>query len=330
MLLVSSCSNTKFLTGDQKLYTGHNKIEIVSDEKSKVVKHAGEIADEIAFIQPNNALMGKRVLPPVGLWYYNYRKPEEGEKGGLFYRTLKKEPLLLSHVNPEQRVLKIESELFGNGFLNSNASFKLDTAKNDPHKVKVSYTIEVEQPYLLNEIYNQPARDSVDVLINKFTEKLNLKSGDVFNMETIKSEKRTLASMLIEKGYYFFGPENIEIIADTTDIPHRINLLIRKRIDIEPFICRKYTINRVEVQVKQISGNENKELPNDTIQFDGVYITGRTDYLKPQTISRAILFRNGDLYSETKHQGTIPLLNNYGVFESVKIQFVVTDSIRHN
>jgi outer membrane protein assembly factor BamA len=328
MLLVASCSNTKFLTGDQKLYTGHNNIEIVSDEKSKVVKHAEGIAEEITFIQPNNALMGKRVLPPLGLWYYNYHKPDDGKRGGFLYRTFKKEPLLLSYVNPEQRVLKIESELFGNGFFNSNASYELDSARNNPRKVKISYTIEVEQPYLLNEILNQPALDSIDSLINLHTEKLNLKTGDVFNIETIKNEKRKLASMLIEDGYYFFGPENIEIIADTTDIPFRVNLLVRKRAGIEPYICRKYKINRVEVQVKQTAGNANPELPNDTILYDGVYITGRTDYLKPQTICRSILFRGGDLYSETKHKGTVPLLNNYGVFESVKMQFVITDSIQ--
>ncbi|GAB1452675.1 hypothetical protein MASR2M47_27310 [Draconibacterium sp.] len=291
MLLVASCSNTKFLTGDQKLYTGHNKIEIVSDEKSKVVKHAEGIAEEITFIQPNNALMGKRVLPPLGLWYYNYHKPDDGKRGGFLYRTFKKEPLLLSYVYPEQRILKIESELFGNGFFNSNASYELDSARNNPRKVKISYSIEVEQPYLLNEILNQPARDSIDSLINLYTEKLNLKTGDVFNLETIKNEKRKLASMLIEDGYYFFGPENIEIIADTTDIPFRVNLLVRKRAGIEPYICRKYKINGVEVQIKQTAGNASAELPNDTILYDGVYITGRTDYLKPQTICRSILFR---------------------------------------
>ena len=328
MLLAVSCSNTKFLTDDQQLYTGHKKIELVSEEKSKTLKHAYDIADEIAFIQPNNALMGKRVLLPIGLWYYNYRKPEEGKKGGLFYRTLKNEPLLLSYVNPEQRVLKIESELFGNGFFNSRATYEIDTAKNNPRKVKVSYIIDVEQPYLLNEIYFQPARDSIDTLINQYIGKLNLKTGDVFNIETIKNEKRNLASMLIEEGYYFFGPEDIEIIADTTDIPYRVNLLVRKRLEIKPYICRKYKINKVEVQVKQNSDKKYEALPNDTIQFDGVLITGRTDYLKPQTICRSILFRGGDLYSVTRHKGTIPLLNNYGIFESVKMQFVVSDSIQ--
>ena len=326
-ILLNACSNTKFLTGDQMLYNGRKKIHIVTDQKSKVVKPAEEIAAEVAYIEPNNALMGKRVLPPIGLWYYNYRKPDEGKKGGLFYRKLKEEPVLISNVNPEQRCLKIESDLFGNGFFNSNAWYSLDTARNAPRKAKISYFVEVDQPYLINEILNQPARDSIDTLINRFTGSLNLKTGDIFNLETIKAEKRKLASMLVEEGYYFFSPNNIEIIADTTDAPFSINLLVRKSQLIEPYICRKYTINRVEVHLQETPDNMNANQQPDTLIYDGVYITGQTGYLKPQTICRNILFREGDLYSETKHKGTIPLLNNYGVFEFVKMQFLVTDSI---
>ncbi len=328
-LLPSSCSNTKFLTGDEMLYVGRKKIEVTSNEKVKSSKSVEEIADGVTSFQPNNALMGKRVLPPFGLWFYNYRKPVEGKKGGFLYRKLKKEPVLLLHVNPEQRTLKIKSELFGNGYFNADATYAIDTLQNDKRKAKISYYIEVDQPFLLNEIFNPPARDSIDTLINSYTPELELKSGDIFNLETIKNEKQKIASMLNEKGYYFFSSDNIEIVADTTDIPFRINLLIRKKTTSETFVYRKYAINKVEVKVNQHSGERTSTLLTDTLRYDGVYITGQTDYLKPEVICRSILFREGDLYSETKHIGTIPLLNNYGVFESVKVQFAVTDTIHH-
>ncbi len=328
-LLLGSCSNTKFLTDDEMIYTGRKKIEVISDEKGKVTKPVEEIADEVTLFQPNNALMGKRVLPPIGLWYYNYRKPEEGKKGGFLYRKLKQEPVLVSHVNPEQRTLKIESELFANGYFNADASFEIDTAKSDRRKAKLSYFIKVDKPFSINEILNQPARDSIDALINRNTPDLNLKTGDIFNLETIKNEKRKLASMLNEKGYYFISPENIEVVADTSDTPFEMNLLVRKKPQAEPYIYQKYTINRVEVRVKQPFIETVSNLSTDTVIFEGVYITGQTGYLKPDVICRSILFREGDLYAETKHLGTIPLLNNYGVFQSVKMQFTVADSTQH-
>jgi outer membrane protein assembly factor BamA len=326
-LLTNSCSNTKFMTGDQILYNG-SKVEIKSGEKGKIMKQAEEIAGSVTYAEPNNSLMGRRILPPLGLWYYNYRKPEEGKRGGFLYRTFKQNPVLIKDVNPDLRSQKIESDLFANGFFNSNAGFTLDTARNNPAKAKIVYSVEIEQPYRLAQIVNQPARDSIDTLINSYTPNLNLKTDDIFNLETIRNEKRKLASMLVEEGYYFFSPNEIEMVADTTQTPYMINLLVRKKPRIEPYILKKYTINRVEVNVKKTNKNDPELPENDTILYDGVYISGQTDYLKPEVITRSTLFRKGDLYSETKHNGTIPLLNNYGVFQSVKMQFAVSDSLK--
>jgi outer membrane protein assembly factor BamA len=320
-ILLNACSNTKFLTGDQMLYNGRNKIKIAGYENKKTIKKAEEIAAQVTYAEPNNSLIGKRVLPPVGLWYYNYRRPAEGEKGGFFYRKLKTEPVLITNINPALRCRKVDSELFANGFFNSETTFTLDTARNNLRKAKISYYIQIGQPFLIDKILNPPALDSIDSLINKYTADLNLKTGDIFNLENIRNEKRNLASKLVEEGYYFFSPENIEIIADTSKIPFRINLLIRKNQQLAPYVAKKYTINRVEVHLKELPG----EKP-DTIYYDGLSITGQTGYLKPETISRSILFRKGNMYSETKHKGTIPLLNNYGVFEFVKMQFTVIDS----
>ncbi|HSO85780.1 MAG TPA: BamA/TamA family outer membrane protein [Draconibacterium sp.] len=327
VLLINSCSNTKFMTGDQILYNGR-KVEIISNEKSKTVKKAEEIAGVVSYAEPNNSLMGRRILPPVGLWYYTYKKPEEGKRGGFFYRTLNENPVLISEINPDLRIQKIESDLFANGFFNTNASYTLDTAKNNPRKARILYSVKVEQPYRLAQILNQPALDSIDTLINSYSPNLNLKTGDIFNLETIRNEKRKLASMLVEEGYYFFSPNEIEIVADTSQTPFTINLLVRKKPLIAPYIAKKYTINRVEVNVKRTNTDEPEPTEPDTILYDGVYITGQTDYLKPEVLTRSTLFREGDLYSETKHRGTIPLLNNYGVFQSVKMQFDVTDSVK--
>ena len=329
MLLVNGCSNTKFLTGNEMLYTGREKIQIISEEKNNDLKPVEKIVNDVSFIQPNNALFDKRILPPVGLWYYYYQKPEEGNKGGFLYRKLKADPVLVTTVNPQQRSLKIESELFGNGYFNSKATYSLDTAKNNIRKAKISYSIEVEPPYLLNEILNQPAVDPIDTLINQFTGSLNLKTGDRFSIENISEEKQALASMLVDKGYYFFNAENIEIIADTTDFPYKVNLLIRKKTEIDEYILHKYTINKVEVHVYQFPDIENEAINNDSIFFDGVYISGNTDYLKSNTITRNILFREGDFYTEKKYQGTLELMYNYGVFQSARMLFAVSDSSKY-
>ncbi len=46
-------------------------------------------------------------------------KPKDNKKPGWLYRTLAKEPVLISTVNPEVRCRKLESELFGNGYFHA-------------------------------------------------------------------------------------------------------------------------------------------------------------------------------------------------------------------
>ena len=326
ILLLSACSNTKFLTGDQLLYTGRKKIEITGEAGKKEKSLAKEKAAGVTAFNPNNAILGKRVMPPLGLWVYNYQKPEDGQKPGWIFRKFAEEPILVSTADPAMRCRKIESDLFLIGYFNSKSWFKLDTVANNPKKAGINYFVEIETPFRINRVVYAPPADSVDEQINDTQENLSLKQGDYFNLENIRTEKRKIAASLVENGYYFFSPEYIEIIADTTKNKYKADLLIRKKQQIPEYALKKYTVDNIRVN---FSGHHlNEPDANDTIEYEGIKLLHLNGYLKPEVVTRSILFRKGDLYTTTKHQGTIPLLNNYGVFEFVRMQFIVSDSTR--
>jgi len=324
ILLFNGCSNTKFLTDDQILYTGRKKIEVNGAANKKEIAIAKEKAAEVTYFNPNNAILGKRVIPPLGLWVYNYKKPEEGQKPGWIFRTFAEEPVLISTVDPATRCRKIESDLFSIGYFNSKSWFELDTATNNPKKAGINYRVDLETPFRINRVVYLPPADSVDQQINQTEEILSLKPGDYFNLENIRNEKRKIAAALVENGYYFFSPDYVEIIADTTKKDFTADLLIRKKRQIPEYALKKYTIDQIRVRFSgyHLTDSDAK----DTVVFDGIKLMNLNNYLKPEVVSRSILFRKGDLYSTRKHQGTIPLLNNYGVFEFVRLQFIVTDS----
>lgn len=326
ILLFNGCSNTKFLSEDQVLYTGRKKIEINGVANKKEIAVAKEKAAEVTAYNPNNAILGKRVLPPLGLWVYNHKKPEEGQKPGWIFRTFAEEPVLISTVDPETRCRKIESDLFSIGYFGSKSGFDLDTAANNSRKARINYLIDLRPPFRLNQVIFAPPADSVDEQINQSEEMLSLKPGDYFNLENIRNEKRKIASSLVENGYYFFSPDYIDMFADTTKNKYKADILIRKKLQIPDYALKKYTIDQIRVR---FSGHHLTDSDaKDTIEYDGIKLMNLNDYLKPEVVSRSILFRKGDLYSNRKHQGTIPLLNNYGVFEFVRLQFIVTDSIQ--
>lgn len=329
-LFFSACSNTKFLTGDQILYTGRGKVTIVNKEKIENENAALAVGKLLTEASPNNSILGKkRTLPPFGLWVHNYMKPKkEDAKPGWAYRNFASEPILVSHIDPEQRCKKIESELFAIGFFNAKATFLIDTNPRNPRKAKIDYNISLNNPFKINKIINATVVDSVDSIIKGYTNKLDVKTGDYFNVATIKSDKVKIASELTEKGYYFFGPNNIQFIGDTTEAPFEVNMMIGKNPETQDFICKKYTIDTIKVNLLGVDADSTDEanLP-DTLIYNGVIITGLKGYLNPDVITRCIQFSKGDLYATSKHQATLRQLSNYGIFKYVKMQFVVKDSV---
>ena len=330
-LLLSSCSNTRFLKGDEVLYTGLKKITITDKENIKHNKEAKELIDAITFSKPNNALFGtRRILIPFSLWAHNYLKPKkEGKKGNWLYRTLGKEPVLISTVNPEMRSRKLETGLFSKGYFHATASHSIHPKKSNSRKAKISYTINLGQPFKINKIINPAPIDSIDMFINSYMENLKIAPGDIFNLDIIKAERQAMAGKLAEEGYYFFSPDYIEFIADTSLTPFQIDLTIRKNRELPEFVLKKYSIDEIQVQftdMEIVSTRLSSELPDSTY-YEGISIIGAKNYLKPEAIRRCIQFENGDLYSTSRHQGTNKQLNNTGVFRNVKMQFVLSDTL---
>jgi outer membrane protein assembly factor BamA len=329
LMLFNACSNTRHLKKDQLLYEGRGNVTIVNEAEVKEAKLAEKAGNEVTFFKPNGALFGtKRVLPPFGLWTYNYCKPKgDGKIARWFYKTFSSEPILVSQVNPEQRCRKIESDLFASGFFNSKAWYELDTNSRNPRKAKINYFIKIDKPFRINTILFANPDNAIDSLITAWKENMAIKPGDIFDLETIKAEKRRIASRLVEEGYYFFMPEYIQIVADTTETPFRINLLAGKSRQAPDYACRKYTIDRISVTLSGVRiDSTNKKLMPDTVFYDGIYLSGLVGYLKPEVLTRSIQFRKGELYSTSKHQGTILRMNNYGIFRYVKMRFVLQDS----
>ena len=124
MIFSGSCSNTRFLAEDELLYTGRKDIKILNPEKV-AKKKTSQVKNQVSSVtthKVNNALFGRRVLPPIGLWVHNYWKKSEKHKiGKWLYKTLSSTPVLVSDVNPDLRAKKIENDLFDLGYFHTKA-----------------------------------------------------------------------------------------------------------------------------------------------------------------------------------------------------------------
>jgi outer membrane protein assembly factor BamA len=321
-IMLAGCSNTKYLTGDQLLYTGR-EIVYISDTTDTKDFHVRQVAESVTSYKPNNSIGGKRILPPVGLWVFNSRKTDDTTKSrGWFYKTLAKEPVLVSVVNPEMRCRKLESELFGNGYFHAAAKYDIDTAAKDPRKAAIVYYVIPGTPFVYNEILFAPPEDSVDTIINSYQPALAIKSGEVFNLETARAETKKMTDRVLEGGYFYFSQANIKYTADTVRKPNSIDLLIGKTLDQAPNAGSRYFIGRITVRISGESDMAGLQVPDDTVIYDGIRIISKGMPFKPAVFSRSVYFREGDRYSLSKHRQTMTHLNSYGVFKFINVRYM--------
>ncbi len=330
IIVISGCSNTRFLTKDQMLYTGREHVRIINKynipKTSQVKNYVNSMTDH----KVNNSLFGKRVLPPVGLWVHNYMKVSEKRKFGKWiYKTFSTYPILISDVNPDLRSAKIENDLFDRGYFHTRAWAVVDTSMRNPKKARISYYVELSPPNFYNKVVIDTILDNIDSLIIKDDFMKQIIPGDQFNLEKLKTSRIELSRRIQGNGYYYFIPEFIDLKADTTILENRLDLTVSRKKDLPVSVLSKYRIN--EITINNTQGKDTSSFMRNTSYYDSIRINSSGDILKPYILINSIYFREGDIYSFNANQNTSTRLNNLGVFKSVNITYTrnLADSLSH-
>lgn len=326
LLCFSSCSTTKKLAGDEVLYVGVKKIKIVTPGKLKLTNRQKSAITAPLSYPPNNPLISPyyRTPFPVGLWVYNWDiKKEKGLKWWL-YRQLAKKPVLVSDVQPELRLKMVENNLKDYGFFHIGQNYDVIPRKRNPRKAKISYRIELPEPFRLNTITLWGWPPEVDSLLQHSMPFSLLKPGNQYDINEMEQERQRMASLLRNLGYYYFQPDYIEFLADTVLHPQKVDLRIGIKQGIPDAAFRICRIKNVGISLSG-SANEGKR---DTVTREGV----RVDYIPPEMLKNkflvnAVQFRPGQLYSAWKQNRTQVNLVQLGVFKYANLTITPADTL---
>jgi outer membrane protein assembly factor BamA len=331
LLVISGCSNTKFMSENEVLYTGRKEVKIINSHNIPHTRPVENYVKSITSHKVNNAIFGKRILPPIGLWTHNYWKPakKKGFKSWL-YKTLSSYPIFVSDVNPDLRASKIENDLFDKGYFHTNAWAVVDTNPENKHKARVSYFVDLEPPNYYNIVAIDTITDHIDSLMSRDKFMTEIKPGDQFNLDKLKESRADLSRRIQDIGYFFFIPDFISLKVDTTLEDNKLNLTIEKQRNLPQAAISSYKINNILINNSQ--GFDTLKSEKDTTYFDGVTIISKSNLLKSNVLLNSLYFKQGDTYSYNQYQSTIARLNNLGVFKSVNISYQQnkTDSLSRN
>lgn len=324
-LLFFSCSTTKKLTDGEVLYTGVKKMKIETPPKLKLKGPEKSALTSPMSYPPNNPLFSPYVRSPfpIGLWVYNWHiKKEKGLKWWL-YRKLAKEPVLISDVQPELRLKMVENNMKDFGFFGLESRYEIIPRKHNPKKAKISYWVKLPKPFRYSSVDLWGWKGQMDSLVRQSMRFSLLKVGEQYDVNILEQERQRISDILRNRGYYYFQPQYIEFLADTTRRHGEVDLRIGLKQGIPDVAFHPYTIRNVDVS---LFGSDDSS-QRDTLEYDRLQI----DYsppqtLKPKILSQAVKVRPGQLYTARRQNRTQSGIVQLGVFKFVNLTINPVDT----
>lgn len=145
-----------------------------------------------------------------------------------------------------------------------------------------------------------------------------MKSGDAYDLNVIKAERERIDLRLKENGFYFFSPDDILVLVDSTIGEHKVDLFVRIKSSIPDKAKRIYKIANTYVFPEFDITNDTIDISHAVKQND-FYIIDPEHKWKPLTFERLIHFHPGDIYNRTDHSVSLNSMVSLGAFKFVKI-----------
>lgn len=325
LVVAASCSTTRRIPKDDQLYTGIKKIvynigDTAANGRAELAPGLKDDIREAVFVAPNNyfKLLDWRYPFPLGLWVYNnWPNPPKGLRHWL-YEKLVAEPVLVSDVRPEVRARMIGQILDNNGYFGGNATYKLVNGRNS-RKASVEYCVNTGRAYRFDSIElladTLPLNHAIDSIARKIS---YLSRGSRFDTDSLSAARITIANALRNRGYYYFRPEYIEYLADSTQTPGAIQLRLMLGRNIPKPFLEPWTTGDVTVRVFSHNGRAQRV---DTVRLDRAMLyRQQPTRLRNSVINSSITFRKGRRFSVRNMDRTQSNLSRTGIFSSVGIE----------
>lgn len=318
-MLLFACSNSKRLADGESLFIGSKvNIKDFHGKKSEKKLMQNDLAAQVR-PRPNKSTLGMRLK----LTIYNFAGNPRKEKGFRnWLRTKAGEPPVLgSSVRTEANKALAANYLENRGYFTAKVSARLEV--NKKKKAKLVMDVLPGNQYTLESVrFRNDSSEIAHDIDSSFSESL-LKPGGPYNLTLIKAERTRIDRMLKEKGYFYFTPEYILIVADTGRGDNKIRATVQlKHREIPPEAYTKYTINDIYIFANyRLQGTRQDTNMSDRVKVDEYYVVDPKHKFKPQIFSQAMIFEKGDLYSLDDQNKSLSRLVNMGTFKFVKNRF---------
>ena len=319
LLIITSCSNTKYLKEGQQLYIGA-EVDIDSDSKLPNRKVVEDDVEDVLIPEPNTTILGLRPK----LWFYNIAGTPTGKGFRYFLKnTLGEPPVLWESVDVENTVELIKNRLYNHGYFRAEVDYEIK-AKNK--KVNVHYNAIVGQPYTLNMIFFPDGTTNLREAVQNTVGNTLLEEGQPYSLERFMQERERIDTALKNQGFFYFQPEYLVFRIDSTRGDRKLDVFLQLKEDI-PFLAEEiYRINQIYVFPDYSLGRDSIPNATDTLRLEpGFNVIGNSS-VKPKVLNNAIVLEHKSRYRRKDHDNTLGRLMNLGTYKFVNIRFENVDT----
>ena len=318
-LLLAACSGTKHLPEGEILYTGAD-IELESTQTMRI-RSIRKTAQHAVRPNPNTSYLGMRPR----LWLYMVAGEDPKTRIGKWLKNTGEAPVYMSAVKPGATANIIDASLFNIGIFNAYTQSEIKEKKKT---AKVVYTSYIHKPYTVNELEYAISDDSLSFWIAAEKNNTLVKPGADYNLELLENERMRIDDILKNKGYFYFNPDFLLFLADTSMADQTLTLTLSLKDSIPDNAKTIYHINNVYIdQDYSLSAEDPKNGSDTTMVQDYVFAGKRSEMdIKPKVILRSVYLRENELYSRRNHAITLNRLMSMGNFKFVQVKFSDVES----
>lgn len=315
--LITGCSSTSALKEDEQLFTGLVPIEYKNYEKGAYADSTITEMEYALASAPNGALFGSsyyRTPFPVRLWIWNAFSQSDGALAKWITKVFGSKPKLMANVNPQLRAQVAEHQLDKYGYFNGKVTYDVLTQSN-PKKAKVAYQVDFGHLWTLDSMayLNFPAKSKqfIDASMNKAL----IRKGSPFNVANMESERQRITRLFRNRGYYFYQNSYASYLADTVNVPGKVQLRLMMADSVDDRATRQWYIGKIHVNFRKQYMEELKD--SFVRSYLSFHYNGRKMPIRPGIVLQSLRLRPRELYRVRAKTG----LQQMGLFSYSSIQF---------
>ena len=191
--------------------------------------------------------------------------------------------------------------------------------QSNPKKAKVAYHVDFGHLWTLDSMayLNFPAqgRQLIDSSMNKAL----IRKGSPFNVSNMESERQRITRLFRNRGYYFYQNSYASYLADTVNVPGKVQLRLMMADSVDDKATRQWYIGKIHVNFRKQYMEELKD--SFVRSYLSFHYNGRKMPIRPGIVLQSLRLRPRELYRVRTEERAKTGLQEMGLFSYSSIQF---------